>query len=75
PDCEEKINCRPNIQLRMKLGYNGEHFEEKTLAAEYEAVVPCRKKMKNRATILGCANASGSHSVKLTLVGKSKTLF
>ncbi|GBL83052.1 Jerky -like [Araneus ventricosus] len=28
--------------------------------------------MKDRVTILGCANASGSHRVKLTLVGKSK---
>ncbi|GBN23399.1 Jerky -like [Araneus ventricosus] len=28
--------------------------------------------MKDRVTILVCANASGSHRVKLTLVGKSK---
>ncbi|GBM21736.1 hypothetical protein AVEN_118269-1 [Araneus ventricosus] len=28
--------------------------------------------MKDRVAILGCANASGSHRVKLTLVGKSK---
>ncbi|GBM83748.1 hypothetical protein AVEN_189711-1 [Araneus ventricosus] len=28
--------------------------------------------MKDRMTFLGCANASGSHRVKLTLVGKSK---
>ncbi|GBO46881.1 Jerky -like [Araneus ventricosus] len=28
--------------------------------------------MKDRVTILGCTNASGSHRVKLTLVGKSK---
>ncbi|GBO04243.1 hypothetical protein AVEN_212188-1 [Araneus ventricosus] len=28
--------------------------------------------MKDRVTILGCANASGSHRVKLTWVGKSK---
>ncbi|GBL77914.1 Jerky -like [Araneus ventricosus] len=28
--------------------------------------------MKDRVTILGCANAAGSHRVKLTLVGKSK---
>ncbi|GBM40229.1 Jerky -like [Araneus ventricosus] len=44
----------------------------KTLAAEIEVVAPGRKKMKDRVTILGCANASVSHPVKLTLVGKSK---
>ncbi|GBL76186.1 Jerky [Araneus ventricosus] len=43
----------------------------KTLAAENEAVAQGRKKMKDRVTILGCANASGSHRVKLTLVRKS----
>ncbi|GBM02166.1 Jerky -like [Araneus ventricosus] len=44
----------------------------KSLAAENEAVAPGRKKMKDCVTILGCANASGTHPVKLTLVGKSK---
>ncbi|GBM72300.1 Jerky -like [Araneus ventricosus] len=44
----------------------------KTLAAENEAVAPGRKKMTDRVTILGCANACGSHRVELTLVGKSK---
>ncbi|GBN55967.1 Jerky -like [Araneus ventricosus] len=29
--------------------------------------------MKDRVSILGCANTSGSHRVNLTLVGKSKT--
>ncbi|GBN20156.1 hypothetical protein AVEN_88900-1 [Araneus ventricosus] len=42
----------------------------KTLASENEAVDPGRKKMKDRATILGCANAYGSHRMKLTLLGK-----
>ncbi|GBM93028.1 Jerky -like [Araneus ventricosus] len=44
----------------------------KTLAAENEAVVPGRKQMKDRVKILGYANASDSHRVELTLVGKSK---
>ncbi|GBL83367.1 Jerky -like [Araneus ventricosus] len=44
----------------------------KTLAAENEAVAPGRKNMKDRVTILRCANASGSHRVKLTSVGNSK---
>ncbi|GBN83352.1 Tigger transposable element-derived protein 2 [Araneus ventricosus] len=42
----------------------------KTLAAENEAVASGRKKMKDRVAILGCANASGSHRVNLTLVEK-----
>ncbi|GBO30080.1 Tigger transposable element-derived protein 2 [Araneus ventricosus] len=45
----------------------------KTLATENEAVGLGWKKMKDRVMILGCANASGSHRVNLTLVGKSKT--
>ncbi|GBL99105.1 Jerky -like [Araneus ventricosus] len=45
---------------------------KKTFAAENETVAPGRKRMKDRVTILGCANASGSHRVKLTLAGKSK---
>ncbi|GBN66286.1 Jerky -like, partial [Araneus ventricosus] len=44
----------------------------KTLVPGNEAVAPSRKKMKDRVTILGCANAFDSHRVKLTLVGKSK---
>ncbi|GBN46096.1 Jerky -like [Araneus ventricosus] len=44
----------------------------KTLAAANKTIAPGRKKMKDRVTILRCDNASGSHRVKLTLVGKSK---
>ncbi|GBM19542.1 hypothetical protein AVEN_108010-1 [Araneus ventricosus] len=51
----------------MKLGYIGEH-----LAAKIVAVAPGRKKTKDLMTILGCAKASGSHRVKLTLLKKSK---
>ncbi|GBN39285.1 hypothetical protein AVEN_274667-1 [Araneus ventricosus] len=42
----------------------------RTSAAENEVVGPGWKTMKDPVTILGCANASGSHRVKLTLVGK-----
>ncbi|GBM04897.1 Jerky -like [Araneus ventricosus] len=44
----------------------------KTLGAENETAAPGRKKMKDRVTFLGSANASLSHRVKLTLMGKSK---
>ncbi|GBM41260.1 hypothetical protein AVEN_131746-1 [Araneus ventricosus] len=44
----------------------------KNLATENEAAAPDQKKMKDRMTILGCANVSVSHRVKLTLVGKGK---
>lgn len=44
----------------------------KTLAAANEASAPGRKMMKDRITILACSNASGSHRLKLALVGKSK---
>ncbi|GBL73977.1 Jerky -like [Araneus ventricosus] len=35
-------------------------------------LLPGRKKMKYSITILECVNASGSHRVNLTLVGKNK---
>lgn len=44
----------------------------KTLAAAYEASAPGR--MKERMTALECGNASGSHCLKLALLGKSKNL-
>ncbi|GBM00668.1 Jerky [Araneus ventricosus] len=44
-----------------KTGLYWRALPTKTLVAENAAVAPGRKKMKNRVTILGCANASGSH--------------
>ncbi|GBM67706.1 Jerky -like [Araneus ventricosus] len=66
---KEKINCRLNCD---ETWVYRRALPTKPMASENEAVAPGRKKLKDRVTILGCANASGSHRVKLTLVGKSK---
>lgn len=44
----------------------------KTLAASNEMSAPGYKKSKDRITVLCCANASGGHRLKLTVIGKSK---
>lgn len=44
----------------------------KTLAAASENSAPGRKQMKQRVTVLACANASGMHCLPLTVIGKSK---
>ncbi|GBM01686.1 Jerky -like [Araneus ventricosus] len=62
---DQICNCDETVLYRRAL-------RRKSLAVENEAVALGRKKMKDRVSILGYANASGSHRVKLTLVGKSK---
>ena len=44
----------------------------KTLASAGEAQAPGFKKVKDRVSILACANASGSHKLPLLLIGKSQ---
>lgn len=44
-----------------------------TLAGPTEMSVHGFKKNKNRITILTCANATGSHKIKLLMIGKSKS--
>nr|XP_042911148.1 jerky protein homolog-like [Parasteatoda tepidariorum] len=43
----------------------------KSLASKEENSAPGHKKRKERLTILACANASGNHKMKLTVIGKS----
>ncbi|GBM11174.1 hypothetical protein AVEN_133911-1 [Araneus ventricosus] len=66
-----------NNSLKNTSGLKGLYWRAlltKTLAAENEAVAPGRKKIKDRVTILGSANASDSHRVKLTLLEKTKNI-
>lgn len=44
----------------------------KTLAAENERSAPGHKVSKERLTLMCCSNATGTHKVKLFVVGKSK---
>lgn len=45
----------------------------RTLASENEKSAPGYKIKKDRLTVLCCANASGEHKMKLTVIGKSKS--
>ncbi|GBM27318.1 hypothetical protein AVEN_144875-1 [Araneus ventricosus] len=56
----------------MKLCYIGERFQRKTLLQKMKLLLQAEKNMKDRVTILGYVNGSGSHRVQLTLVGKSR---
>lgn len=53
-------------------GLNYKMLPTKTLASKQEAAAPGYKKSKQRVTILACSNATGTHKLKLTLIGKSK---
>ena len=44
----------------------------KTLASRKESKAPGYKVRKERVTILACANATGEHKLRLTIVGKAK---
>ena len=44
----------------------------KTLASPKEEKAPGYKVRKERVTILACANATGDHKLRLTMVGKAK---
>lgn len=52
-------------------GLNFKMLSSKSLALKDEKSAPGHKKMKERLTILACANASGTHKMKLTAIGKS----
>ncbi|XP_028659097.1 jerky protein homolog-like [Erpetoichthys calabaricus] len=44
----------------------------KTLVSKEEKSAPGHKSSKERITVLACANANGSHKLKLVCIGKSK---
>uniref|UniRef100_A0A8C8SCB4 Uncharacterized protein n=1 Tax=Pelusios castaneus TaxID=367368 RepID=A0A8C8SCB4_9SAUR len=44
----------------------------KTLVSKEEKSAPGHKSSKERITVLACANASGSHKLKLVCIGRSK---
>jgi len=53
-------------------GLNYKMLPTKTLASKKEASAPGYKKSKERVTVLACSNVTGSHKLRLTLIGKSK---
>lgn len=63
---EQLYNCD-------ETGLNYRMLPSKTLASKKETSAPGYKKSKERVTILACSNATGTHKLRLTLIGKSKT--
>ena len=53
-------------------GLNWKCLPTKTLAHKSESRAPGHKSSKERITALCCANATGSHKVKLAVIGKAK---
>lgn len=53
-------------------GLNWRQLPTCTYATNEEASAPGRKLRKERLTVMPCTNASGSHKLKLMVVGKSK---
>lgn len=53
-------------------GLNWRQLPVQTFVSEDEKKVSGRKLQKDRITLMTCANASGSHMLKLLVVGKSK---
>ena len=53
-------------------GFYWKALLSKTLASRKEEKAPGYKVRKERVTILACANATGDHKLRLTMVGKAK---
>lgn len=75
-DLEEKIK---RLNLNRDIVYNADEtglfwrtLPNKTLAARNEESAHVHKVIKERITVLVCANASGTHRLPLLIIGKSK---
>lgn len=67
-----------NLDLCPSQVYNADEsgllwrvIPSKTFVSHSEKAVPGRKVSKERVTILPCANASGTHKLKMVVIGKS----
>ena len=57
----------------MKQASTGRPYQvRKNLASRRESKAPGYEVSKERVTILACANATGDHKLRFTMVGKSK---
>ncbi|XP_045464221.1 jerky protein homolog-like [Harmonia axyridis] len=77
--CYDLENLIKEHDLRPEQVYNGDEtglywkaMPRRTLAAGSESSAPGFKVSKDRVTVLCCANASGTHKLKLAVIGKSK---
>lgn len=64
--CDEQVYNADESGLFYKL------LPKKSYVHQAEASAPGRKLLKNRITFMPCANAAGTHKLKLLVLGKSK---
>lgn len=64
--CDEQIYNADETGLFWKM------LPSKTLALQSEKSAPGHKSSKERLTVLTCSNASGTHKLKLAVIGKAK---
>jgi hypothetical protein len=77
---KEKLSKKvTELQLSLEQIYNADEsglywklLPDKTYVSSLEKTGPGRKAEKQRVTFLACTNASGSHKVKLLVIGKAK---
>ncbi|XP_056636254.1 jerky protein homolog-like [Diorhabda sublineata] len=68
-----KLNLSPDqIYNADESGLFWKMLPSKTLAAQCEKSAPGHKSSKERLTVMTCSNASGTHKLKLTVIGKAK---
>lgn len=60
------------IYNASEIGVYWKMLPSKTLASEQERSDPGHKSSKEQLTVLCCANAAGSHKLKLGVIGKAK---
>lgn len=63
---------RDDVYNADETGVNWRSLPRKSLASRNETRAPGYKVSKDRVTAMVCANASGTHSLPLLLIGKSK---
>jgi hypothetical protein len=77
---KEKLSKKvTELQLSLEQIYNADEsglywklLPDKTYVSSLEKTAPGRKAEKQRVTFLACTNASGSHKVKLLVIGKAE---
>jgi hypothetical protein len=68
---EEMQLCPDQIYNADESGIFWKLLPQKTLAHQAEASAPGRKMSKERLTFMPCSNASGTHKLRLLILGKS----
>ncbi|GFY50029.1 jerky-like protein [Trichonephila inaurata madagascariensis] len=69
---EEEGYSRDDVYNVDETGVNWKALPRKSLASKRESTAPGFKVSKERVTTMVCANASGTHSLPLLVIGKSK---